>query len=78
MPQERYNIEWLIENGVGMVLPNFRGIARVVDTLLEPETYAKYRAATESLNNRAVFEIADIIDGILASSAQEITPLRTA
>ena len=78
MPQERYNTEWLIENGVGIVLPNFRGIARAVDTLLEPETYAKYRAATESLNNRAVFEIADIIDAILARSAQEITPLRTA
>ena len=78
MPQERYNTEWLIENGAGIVLPNFRGIARAVDTLLEPATYAKYRAATEALNNRAVFEIADIIDSILAHSAQEMTPLRTA
>lgn len=78
MPQERYNTEWLIENGTGIVLPNFRGIARAVDRLLEPATYAKYRSATETLNNRAVFEIADIVENILAHSAQEMTPLRTA
>jgi UDP-N-acetylglucosamine:LPS N-acetylglucosamine transferase len=78
MPQERYNTEWLIENGTGIVLPNFRGIARAVDRLLEPATYSKYRAATEALNNRAVFEIADIVESILAHSVQEMTPLRTA
>jgi hypothetical protein len=78
MPQERYNTEWLIENGTGIVLPNFRGIAGAVDKLLEPATYAKYRAATKALDNRAVFEIADIIGNILAHSAQEMTPLRTA
>ena len=27
MPQERYNADWLIEKGVGIALPNFRGIA---------------------------------------------------
>jgi UDP-N-acetylglucosamine:LPS N-acetylglucosamine transferase len=65
MPQERYNTEWLIENSVGMVLPNFRGIAKAVDQLLEPATYAKYRAATEALHNRAVFEIVERLQHIL-------------
>jgi 1,2-diacylglycerol 3-beta-galactosyltransferase len=78
MPQERYNTEWLIENATGIVLPNFRGIARAVDKLLEPATYAKYRAATEALHNRAVFEIADIVGNIPAHSFQQMTPLRTA
>jgi 1,2-diacylglycerol 3-beta-galactosyltransferase len=78
MPQERYNTEWLIEKGVGVTIPNFRGIARAVDRLLEPATYAKYRAATEKLDNRAVFEITSILEQILAESSQEMTPLRTA
>ena len=78
MPQERYNAEWLIEKGVGIALPNFRGIAGAVDRLLEPATYSKYRAATETLDNRAVFEITEILERIMAESYQEMTPLRTA
>ena len=46
LPQERYNAEWVRENGVGMVLPNFRGIARAVDRLLEPAAYERFRDAT--------------------------------
>jgi 1,2-diacylglycerol 3-beta-galactosyltransferase len=65
LPQERYNAEWVVERGVGIALPNFRGIAGAVDRLLEPDAYAKYRAATEALCNRAVFEIPDILEEIL-------------
>lgn len=65
LPQERYNAEWIREHGVGIVLPNFRGIARAVDELLEPWAYARFRAATERLHNRAVFEIPDILERIL-------------
>jgi hypothetical protein len=64
LPQERYNTEWVREQGVGIVLPNFRGIARAVDELLDPATYARFRTATERIHNRAVFEIPDILEGI--------------
>jgi 1,2-diacylglycerol 3-beta-galactosyltransferase len=74
LPQERYNAEWVIENGTGIVLSSFNGIAQAVDRLLEPAAYANYRAATERQHNRAVFEIPGILEKIL----QEITPLRTA
>ncbi len=74
LPQERYNAEWVVEHGVGISLPSFSGIADAVDRLLEPQAYTKYRGATESLHNRAVFEIPDILEKIL----QEMTPLRTA
>jgi 1,2-diacylglycerol 3-beta-galactosyltransferase len=73
MPQERYNTEWLIEKGVGMTLPNFRGIAKAVDRLLEPATYAKYRKATEALDNRAVFEITEIIRKLLDARQETAT-----
>ncbi len=66
LPQERYNPDWVLEQGVGMVLPHFRGIAQAVAALLDAETYARYRAATERLHNRAVFEIPAILEKILS------------
>lgn len=68
LPQERYNTEWLVEKGVGMRLPTFRVIGKAVDQLLEPAAYAKYRAATEAFDNRAVFEIAEIIESLLSGN----------
>jgi 1,2-diacylglycerol 3-beta-galactosyltransferase len=65
LPQERYNAEWLRERGAGIVLPNFRMIARAVDELLEPAAYERFRAATRRMNNRAVYEIPDILERIV-------------
>jgi 1,2-diacylglycerol 3-beta-galactosyltransferase len=64
LPQERYNGDWLREIGAGMVLPDFRGIARAVDDLLEPTAYGRYRQAAERYDNRAIFEIPDILEKI--------------
>jgi 1,2-diacylglycerol 3-beta-galactosyltransferase len=64
LPQERYNAEWVREMGVGTVLPNFRGIARAVRELLDPAAYQRFRDATGCLENRAVFEIPDILERI--------------
>ena len=68
LPQERYNGQWIREVGVGIVLPNFRGIARAVEQLLEPAAYEGYRRAAECLNNRAVFEIPDVLEKILGQT----------
>jgi hypothetical protein len=65
LPQERYNAEWLREQGAGIVLPNFRGIRKAADELLDPPAYARFRAATERMHNRAVFEIPGILERIL-------------
>jgi len=67
LPQERFNADWVLEQGVGMVLPNFRGVAQAVDGLLDPAAYARYRAATERQQNRAVFEIPAILEKILVA-----------
>ena len=69
LPQERYNAEWVREQGVGVVLPNFRRIAQAVEELLEPAAYARFRAATERMHNRAVFEIPGILEQILRHPA---------
>ena len=68
LPQERYNAEWVQGQGIGVVLPGFRGIARAVDELLDPAAYARFRAATERMQNRAVFEIPDILEKISTQS----------
>jgi 1,2-diacylglycerol 3-beta-galactosyltransferase len=66
--QERYNAEWLVKNKVGTVLRNFRDIDKAVAELIQPENLARYRKATTSINNRAVFEVTDILNSILKSS----------
>ena len=69
LPQERYNAEWIVSHQVGIVLPNFRGIAAAVAGLIEPRNYARYRAGADALNNRAVFEIPDILEKILEGTS---------
>jgi 1,2-diacylglycerol 3-beta-galactosyltransferase len=64
LPQERYNAEWVREMGIGTVLPSFRGIARAVKELLDPAAYQRFRDATGRLENRAVFEIPDLLERI--------------
>jgi UDP-N-acetylglucosamine:LPS N-acetylglucosamine transferase len=68
LPQERYNTEWVREQRVGLVLRNFRQIGRAVAELLEPGNYATMRAHAAALTNRAVFEIPDVLESILAKA----------
>jgi 1,2-diacylglycerol 3-beta-galactosyltransferase len=68
LPQERYNTEWVLENGYGVVLPSFRGIDGAVAQLLEPGNFAKYKSNVQKYCNRAVFEIPEILERILSGS----------
>jgi UDP-N-acetylglucosamine:LPS N-acetylglucosamine transferase len=70
LPQERYNCEWVREQDVGLVLSNFRGIAAAVEELLAPATYARMRANAAGQSNRAVFEIPDMLEGILSGTPE--------
>lgn len=65
MPQERYNTEWVRENGFGLVVPSFRELTRAVEQLLEPGNLERYRAAARGVSNRAVFEIPDILEEVM-------------
>jgi UDP-N-acetylglucosamine:LPS N-acetylglucosamine transferase len=69
MPQERYNADWVQEHGTGIVLDSFKsigsGVAAVTDRLDE------YRAGVERIQNRAIFEIPVILDGILRLSGAD-------
>jgi hypothetical protein len=59
LPQERYNADWVLEHGAGLVLPNFRHVRDAVGRLLG--SLDEYRANVAKIENRAVFEIIDIL-----------------
>jgi hypothetical protein len=63
LPQERYNPDWVLERGAGLVLPNFRGIRGAVIKMTS--TLDEYRANVAKIENRAVFEIPEILGQIL-------------
>jgi hypothetical protein len=65
LPQERYNADWVIEKQVGLVLTSFRDIAAAVDDMLSPGKLNQYRARVSAIENRAVFEIPEILQSIL-------------
>jgi len=73
MAHERYNASWVKEQGVGLVVRNFStGIADAVRSLLVPENYDRMRQRATEMRNSAVFEIPDLLEGILAGA-----PLRS-
>ncbi len=75
MPQERYNADWVAENGVGLVLDSFRDIRGGVAALNAQLGY--FRARVAQINNRAIFEIPGVLAQILrAEAAQNATELR--
>jgi hypothetical protein len=63
LPQERYNVDWVRERNAGIVLDNFRAVAAAVERLLGG--LDAFRASVEQSHNRAVFEIPEILKGIL-------------
>jgi 1,2-diacylglycerol 3-beta-galactosyltransferase len=64
LPQERYNAEWIGEQGVGIVLKNFREIEPTVRQLLTSGQLAQMRTRIAQLENRAVYEIPPILEQV--------------
>jgi Monogalactosyldiacylglycerol (MGDG) synthase/Glycosyltransferase family 28 C-terminal domain len=65
LPQERYNADWIVEKQVGLVLRSFRFIVQAVAELLQPENYRRFHATAAAIENRAVYEIPQILEKIL-------------
>ncbi len=69
MVQERFNTDWIRAEGLGMVLRSFGEIERGLAPILDAQQMAGFRTRVSALNNRAVFEIPDIIDSLISSGA---------
>jgi UDP-N-acetylglucosamine:LPS N-acetylglucosamine transferase len=72
LPQERYNADWVREQGLGIVCASHAGIGPAVRELLGD--LARYRAATRLIRNRAAFELPRILEQILAQAQQAPGP----
>jgi UDP-N-acetylglucosamine:LPS N-acetylglucosamine transferase len=66
LAHERYNADWVEEQGTGLVVKDFAAeIGAAVETLLKPENYERFRRRAAETRNMAVFEIPDFLDKIL-------------
>ena len=65
LPQERYNADWVRENGYGIVLGNFREIRGAVEEMIAPENLERYRSRAAATENRAVWEIPERLQELL-------------
>lgn len=74
MPQERYNPRWVQEQGVGRVVASTRALRPAVMSLLtELETV---RARVAQIENRAVFEVVDLLSTLLHRVPETAAPGR--
>jgi UDP-N-acetylglucosamine:LPS N-acetylglucosamine transferase len=66
LPQERYNARWVEEKGAGIELSSFRRqIVDAVARMIDQRRRSEFARRVSAMNNRAVFEIPDILERIL-------------
>jgi 1,2-diacylglycerol 3-beta-galactosyltransferase len=62
LPQERYNAEWVTENGYGIVVPSFKRIGPAVERLLQSSIFDQFRQKANEYSNRALHEVPAILE----------------
>ena len=72
MPQERWNAEWVREQGVGVVHRSFRTVDQAVAKIVAD--LPAWRARVQQVGNRAVFEVPEILQRLLPDRAAPAVP----
>ena len=72
LPQERYNTEWVEEKRVGIVLRSFREVVEGVERMLDRTNLEEFRKNVAALDNRAIFEIPEILARLLGEASNPI------
>ncbi len=73
MVHERYNADWILQNRAGVVLRSLTEIDRGVAVMLDPERMERFRIRIGSLENRAVFEIPEMLNALVAMRREGFT-----
>jgi 1,2-diacylglycerol 3-beta-galactosyltransferase len=74
LAHERYNADWVEEQGLGLVVRDFATeINAAVETLLAPENYGRFRQRVAGMRNNSVFEIPALLEKILADPPQPVS-----
>jgi hypothetical protein len=76
MVQERFNTDWIVENQLGVVLHSFAEVAAGILPMLDADRLASFREHVRAINNRAIFEIPEILARLLASRPPQHAPAR--
>ena len=63
MPQERWNTQWVSNHGLGVVVPSFAKVRAAVDEIVSQ--LPQWQANVRKMQNRAVFEVPDILAKLL-------------
>jgi 1,2-diacylglycerol 3-beta-galactosyltransferase len=63
MPQERWNTQWVQDNGLGVVERSFAQVQRAVNEV--KRQLPEYRARVQAVQNQAVFEVPRVLQRIL-------------
>jgi UDP-N-acetylglucosamine:LPS N-acetylglucosamine transferase len=63
MPQERWNTQWVQDNGLGVVERSFAQVQRAVNQV--KRQLPEYRARVQAVQNQAVFEVPRVLQRIL-------------
>ena len=77
LPQERYNAEWVKEKRVGIVVKSFKEVVAGVRQMLEPRGLAEFRKNVGAQENRAIFEIPEILAKLLGEPAAGDRPAKS-
>lgn len=67
MPQERFNTRWVVDQGVGRVVRSVAALPAAVDSVLAE--LPALRRRVRAIDNRAVFEIPEILADLLMRAA---------
>ena len=65
LAHERFNADWVEQQGVGMAFRTFGELAGAVRRMLTPESYERMRQRVRQFRNRAVYEVPDLLEDIL-------------
>jgi UDP-N-acetylglucosamine:LPS N-acetylglucosamine transferase len=67
MPQERYNTDWVREQGLGLVGTSFRALRPLALQMIG--RLPEFQARVRQIDNRAVWEVPEIFEGLLVATA---------
>ena len=67
MVQERFNTDWIVENQLGVVLHSFAEVGAGILPMLDSDRLASFREHVRAINNRAIFEIPEILARLIAN-----------
>jgi 1,2-diacylglycerol 3-beta-galactosyltransferase len=75
LAHERYNADWVEEEGLGIVVRGMSEIPSAVARLVEPDSYAGFQARVAEKKNYAVYEIPGLLDRILCEASRSAEPI---